>query len=41
MKFTGKWMEIEKKLILNEVAQIQNGKYSMYLIICEYQLLSC
>lgn len=39
VKFTSKWMELEK-LILDEVFQAQKDKYSMYLLICGYWLLS-
>ena len=33
MKFSGKWMELEKKIILSEVTEIQKGKYDMYTLI--------
>lgn len=32
IKFTSKWMELEKK-IMSEVTQTQNGKYDVYLLI--------
>ena len=37
-KFEGKWMELEKKLILSEVTQAQKDKHSKYLLISGYQL---
>lgn len=30
MKFSGKWMELGKKIILSEVTKTQKGKYNMY-----------
>ena len=36
LKFSGKWMELEKKIILNEVTQIQKDKYGMYSLISRY-----
>ena len=34
MKFTYKWMELEKKIIWNEVIQTQKDKSDMYSLIC-------
>lgn len=31
MKFSGKWMEPDKKSILSEAAQTQKGKHDVYL----------
>jgi hypothetical protein len=39
MKFAGKWVELEKKIISNEAFQTQKEKYCMYLLICGYYLL--
>jgi hypothetical protein len=36
MKFLGKWMELKKNLILNEVTQTQKGMHSMYSLISGY-----
>jgi hypothetical protein len=36
MKFSGKWMGLEKQIILSEVTQTQKDKYGMYLLICGY-----
>ena len=36
MKFAGKWMELEKKVILSEIT----GNYGMYSLVSRYQLLS-
>ena len=33
MKFAGKWMELEKKIILNEVTQTQKDKHGMYSFV--------
>jgi hypothetical protein len=33
MKCVTKWMELEKKIILSEVTEIQKGKYDMYTLI--------
>lgn len=38
MKFTDKWMELEKKIMLSVVAQTQRDKYHMYLVICMWLL---
>lgn len=40
MKFSGKWMVLEKKSFLCQATQIQKSKYDMYLLICGCQLLS-
>ena len=32
-KFAGKWMELEKKIILSEVTQTQKDKHGMYSLI--------
>ena len=36
MKFADKWTELEKKIILNQVAQTQKDKHGMYSLISEY-----
>lgn len=36
MKFEGKWMVLEKKIILSEVTQAQNGKHDMYSLMSGY-----
>jgi hypothetical protein len=36
MKFAGKWMELEKKIILNEVTQTQKEKHHMYSLMGVY-----
>ena len=36
MKFAGKWMELEKKIILSEVTQTQEDKHGMNLLIGGY-----
>lgn len=36
MKFTGKWVELEKKIILTQVTQIQKDKHVMYSFISSY-----
>ena len=36
MKFTGKWMQLEKKIILNEVTQTEKAIYNMYSLISRY-----
>jgi hypothetical protein len=33
VKHTGKWMELEKKIILSEVNQTQKDKHGMYSLI--------
>ena len=33
LKFDSKWMELEKKIILSEVTQIQKDKHGTYSII--------
>lgn len=40
MKFTGKWIEVEKNAILSEVTQNYNGKYCFISLTCAYYLLS-
>lgn len=30
MKLTGKWIDLEKKVILSEFNQMQNDKYGIY-----------
>ena len=40
VKFAGKWVQLEKKLILREVTQPRKiNKYGMYLFISGYQPL--
>lgn len=34
MKFSDKWMELDKIIILNEEMQTPNDKYGMYPFIC-------
>lgn len=36
MKFTGNWMELEKKIILSQVTQTHKDEYDMYVIISRY-----
>lgn len=36
MKYMGKWMELEKKIVLSEVFQAHKDKYGMYLFISGY-----
>jgi hypothetical protein len=36
MKFAGKWIKLEKKVILSEVMQTQKDKYGVYSFICGY-----
>jgi hypothetical protein len=36
IKFAGKWMELEKKIILSETTQTQKYKHYMYLFISEH-----
>ena len=36
MKFAGKWMELEKEIILSEVTQTQKGKHIMYSLVSGY-----
>ena len=38
MKFAGKWMELEKKIILSEVTKTQKDKHGIYSLISGYQL---
>ena len=33
MKFSGKWMEPEKNLVLSEVTQTKKDKHSLYSLI--------
>jgi hypothetical protein len=33
MKFSGKWMELEKKIILNDITQTYKDKYVMCSLI--------
>ena len=33
MKFAGKWVELEKKIILNEVTQTQKDEHGMYSFV--------
>lgn len=33
MKSTGKWMELEKNIILSEVTQTQKDKYGMHSLM--------
>lgn len=40
MKFTDKWMELGKKIILNEVTETQKDKYYICSLISGYWLLS-
>jgi hypothetical protein len=37
MSFVGKWMDLEIIIMLSEVSETQNAKYSMFLFICETQ----
>jgi hypothetical protein len=32
MKFAGKWMELEKKIILSDITQAPKDKYGMYFL---------
>jgi hypothetical protein len=34
LSFTGKWMELEKNIILIEVSQVQKTKSRMFFLIC-------
>ena len=34
MKFSDKWMALEKKIILSEVTQIQEDQCGIYLLMC-------
>lgn len=36
VKFAGKCMEVEKKIILSKITQTQNDKQVTYIIISEY-----
>jgi hypothetical protein len=36
MKFAGKWLKLEQKIILSEGTQIQKDKYGMYLLLYGY-----
>lgn len=36
MKFAGKWIELEKKIILSDVTQIQKDIHGMYSLISGY-----
>lgn len=36
MKFAGKWMELEKKILLSEVTQTQKDKIGVYSLMCGY-----
>ena len=36
MKFEGKWMELEKKIILSEVTQTKKDKHGVYSLIGGY-----
>ena len=36
MKFAGKWVELEKKIILNEVTQTQKDEHGMYSFVSGY-----
>jgi hypothetical protein len=36
IKFVGKLIELERKIILSEVVQIQKDKYGMCSLICGY-----
>ena len=38
MKFPGKWMKLEKKIILSEITQTQKDKHGMDSFICGYYL---
>lgn len=40
MKFTEKWIALEKQIIVNEIIQIQQDKYCMFSFICRCYLLS-
>lgn len=40
MKITGKWLELEKKLILSEIIQDQKDNEDIRLLRCGYLLLS-
>jgi hypothetical protein len=35
VKFIGIWMRLEKKVILNEVTQIQKDKYGIHSLVSE------
>ena len=39
-KFAGKWMELGKKNILNEVTQSQKDKHHMYSLVSGYYVQS-
>ena len=36
LKFSDKWIELEKKTILSEVTMTQKDKYGMYSLISEH-----
>ena len=40
VKFAGKWIELEKKIILSQVTQTQEDKYGMCSLICRCSLIS-
>lgn len=40
IKFAGKWMEQEKKIILSKATQTQKEKHDMYPLVSAYQLLN-
>ena len=40
LKFIGKWMEIEKKIIPSQVTWAQKDKHGIYSLISQHQLLS-
>lgn len=36
MKYSGKWMELKKKIILSEVAHTQKDKYDICSLVTGY-----
>lgn len=36
VKTAGKWIELEKKIILSEVTQTPNDKYCVFSLTCKY-----